>query len=240
MHAAPAVAGPRALRRFAVVLGAALLAWSVVANLGLGERWYVTRNLLLLVVLLWSARTVGLTAPELGLSRDRFARGTWWGIAAAGVVAAALAVAVAVQDQVGPVAALLRDQRASLPAHELAYQAAFRIPFGTALFEEVAFRGVLLAALGRILRPWGAVAVTSVVFGFWHIAPTIVALRINAVPAGGVEGIATIAGAVVVTGVAGVLFCWLRLRSGSLAAPILAHWATNSLGLLAAAATLAR
>jgi uncharacterized protein len=240
MDAAPAVADTRPVRRLAVGLGAVLLVWSVVANLGLGERWYVTRNLILLAALLWSARATGLSASELGLAPDRLVRGVWWGIAAAGVVAAVLAAALVVRDQVGPVAALLGDQRAALPADQLAYQAGFRIPVGTALFEEVAFRGVLLAVLARSLRPWGAVAVSSALFGFWHVAPTIVALRINAVPAASPEGIATIAGAVVVTSIAGVLFCWLRLRSGSLAAPILAHWATNALGLLAAAATVAR
>jgi uncharacterized protein len=239
MDAAPAVADTRTLRRFGVGLGSGLLVWSVVGNLGLGERWYVTRNLILLAALLWSARATGLSASELGLAPDRLSRGLWWGVSAAGVVAAVLGTAVVVQEQVGPVAALLGDQRAALPPHQLAYQAAFRIPIGTALFEEVAFRGVLLAVLARSLRPGGAIAVSSVVFGFWHVAPTVVALRINAVPAASPEGIATIGGAVVVTAIAGMLFCWLRLRSGSLAAPILAHWATNALGLLAAAATVA-
>jgi uncharacterized protein len=40
------------------------------------------------------------------------------------------------------------------------------------------------------------------------------------------------------TAAAGVLFAWLRLRSGSLLAPVLLHLATNSVGLLAAAAAV--
>jgi membrane protease YdiL (CAAX protease family) len=40
------------------------------------------------------------------------------------------------------------------------------------------------------------------------------------------------------TAAAGVLFSWLRLRSGSLLAPGLLHVATNSMGTLAAAAAL--
>ena len=44
-------------------------------------------------------------------------------------------------------------------------------------------------------------------------------------PAGGVLG--------------GVVFAWLRLRSGSLLAPMGLHLATNSIGLLAAAAAVA-
>lgn len=78
---------------------------------------------------------------------------------------------------------------------------------------------------------WG---VGAVVFGLWHIALTIVTLRINEVEVASLASAGAIAGAVLVTTVAGVGFCWFRLRSGSLVAPILAHWATNALGLLAA------
>jgi membrane protease YdiL (CAAX protease family) len=38
------------------------------------------------------------------------------------------------------------------------------------------------------------------------------------------------------TAVGGLVFSWLRLRSGSLLAPVLLHLATNSLGSLTAAA----
>jgi membrane protease YdiL (CAAX protease family) len=41
------------------------------------------------------------------------------------------------------------------------------------------------------------------------------------------------------TGLAGVVFCELRRRSGSLLAPAGLHWATNGLGVLAAAAVWA-
>jgi membrane protease YdiL (CAAX protease family) len=41
-------------------------------------------------------------------------------------------------------------------------------------------------------------------------------------------------GAIAVTSVAGLVFCWLRLRSKSLIAPIMAHAATNGLALTVA------
>jgi uncharacterized protein len=227
----------RRLARLAFALSTALLVWSGVANLGLGERFYVGRNLLLTAALLVAARGLGLSAAELGLARPALRPGWRWGAGTAVVVAAVLVVAVAAREYVGPVATLLGDQRAALPPDELRYHAAVRIPLGTAVFEEVAFRGVLFAVLARVLRPWTAVTVSSAVFGLWHVAPTIVGLRINEVVPASPEGVGAIVGAVVVTSVAGVGFCWLRLRSGSLLAPILAHWATNALGLLAAAVT---
>jgi membrane protease YdiL (CAAX protease family) len=45
-------------------------------------------------------------------------------------------------------------------------------------------------------------------------------------------------GAVAVTFVAGLVFCWLRLRSRSLVAPFIAHVATNGLALVVAWAVL--
>jgi membrane protease YdiL (CAAX protease family) len=41
-------------------------------------------------------------------------------------------------------------------------------------------------------------------------------------------------GAVAVTFVAGLAFCWLRLRSKSLIAPVIAHAATDGLALAVA------
>ena len=41
-------------------------------------------------------------------------------------------------------------------------------------------------------------------------------------------------GSVAVTFAAGLIFCWLRLRSRSLIAPVVAHFATNGLALTVA------
>ena len=41
-------------------------------------------------------------------------------------------------------------------------------------------------------------------------------------------------GSIAVTFVAGLVFCWLRLRSRSLIAPVMAHIATNGLALTVA------
>jgi uncharacterized protein len=38
--------------------------------------------------------------------------------------------------------------------------------------------------------------------------------------------------AVCFTALAGVALCWLRLRSGSMLAPFLAHWTVNGLGVI--------
>lgn len=107
------------------------------------------------------------------------------------------------------------------------------IPSGTVLVEELVFRGVVLGLLRRLASPWGAVAWASVVFGLWHVVPAWRAQADNALLGQTSRGL-TVLGTFLATAAAGVFFCWLRQRSGSLAAPALAHVGTNSIPLVVA------
>lgn len=221
--------------RAPLVLSTALLVWSGVANLVIGERAYVARNLVLVALLLVVAWRAGLSHAELGVEMSRGPAGLRWGLAAAVVVATVLVVAVALAEVVPPIRVLLADARADEAGDGLLYATLVRIPLGTAVFEEVAFRGVLLGWLLQGTTTARAVVASSLVFGLWHVPPTAVTLAVNDVAVWSGAGIAALVGAVVVTAMAGGLFAWLRCRSGSLLAPVVAHWATNALGLLAAA-----
>lgn len=219
-----------------LALAAVLWGWSAVSDLLLGTDGYVLRNLVATGALLGVARQVGMRARDLGLSRDRVVSGLRVGGVAVGVVLAALTLGVVAGDRLGPLGALLHDDRAALPTSALLYAVLVRIPVGTVVFEEVAFRGVLDAACERVWRPLPAAAVSAAVFGLYHVPPTMVALRENAIAPLSATGLGSLTGAVAATSVAGALFTWLRRRSGSLVAPMLAHIATNVGGLLAAAA----
>jgi membrane protease YdiL (CAAX protease family) len=102
-----------------------------------------------------------------------------------------------------------------------------RIPVGTVAWEEIAFRGVLQAALRRVLAEPAATAVGSAVFGLWHIRPTAEALAVNRLAAGRGARVAAVAGVVAGTAGAGAVLALLRKRSGSLAEPVLLHLAAN-------------
>jgi uncharacterized protein len=129
----------------------------------------------------------------------------------------------------------LADQRITgLTWPQVAYQVTVRIPAGTVLWEEVAFRGVLQAALYRVLPRPAALAVTSGVFGLWHVRPTVEALRINQLAASRRAAVGSVAATVAGTAAAGLLLSWLRERSGSLAAPVLLHLSANCGAALAA------
>lgn len=194
---------------------------------------YVVANVAAAGVLLVAARTAGLSWAELGIDRRRLAAGARWGGACAAVVAAGYGTALGVPA----LRPLLGDARvAGLGGGELAGQVLVRIPLGTVLWEEVAFRGVLLATLGRLLPRRGATGVSAALFGLWHVRPTLGALAANDLAGGPLARTGAVVLACLGTAAAGVLFAELRLRSGSLLAPALLHLATNCLGLLAAAA----
>ena len=215
----------RSISRPAIVLGisAALLAFSA---WGVSPAWYVPVNLLATLGLLGLARGIHLTTGELGMERAHLPAGLKWGIAAglvAGVVLALGAAIPATQP-------LFDDARtAGIGPGLLAYRALIRIPVGTVLLEEVAFRSVLLAAWRRVASLPSAMIGSSIVFGLWHVRPAIDLLIENDVAGNGPARALAVLGAVAGTTIAGVAFCWLRVRSGSLLAPILAHVAANSL-----------
>lgn len=203
-----------------------LATWNNAANLVPAfRRRYVAVNVALSAGLLLAAGAQGLTAAALGLAPRDLGAGLAWGTGAALLVTAGLGTALAV-PALRPV---LRDPRvADLSPAALVRYALVRIPLGTVLLEEVAFRGVLLAVWARDQPLAVAVLASSAAFGLWHVVPTAALARAR----GG--RLATVAAGVVVTGLVGTVFCWLRIVSGSLAAPALVHLATNSLGALAA------
>ncbi len=197
------------------------------------QRWYPVTNLGAAGLLLAAVAACGLTAADLGLARDRVPAGLR---CAAGPAAALTAgwVALAARPATQPV---LADRRITgLTWPQVAYQVTVRIPVGTVLWEETAFRGVLQAALRRVLPAPAAIAVTSGVFGIWHIRPTMAALRINEVAPGSRAGRAAVAGAVAGTAAVGGVLSGFRYRSGSLAAPVLLHLTANCGAALAARA----
>lgn len=216
-----------------VVLSLLLVTYNAALNLVPFPRWsYVPLNLVLTVALLVYARRRGLGWDALGLDPSALAAGLRWGTLAVAVVAVAVGVGVGLGDRVPTIGRLLADERAAgIGSAGLAYEVLLRIPFGTALFEEVAFRGVLLGLVAERYGMVAGVVVSSLVFGLWHIGPGIATLRLNAPDMSVVRLAAGVSVMVVVTAVAGAAFCWLRIRSGSLLAPILAHWATNGFGL---------
>jgi membrane protease YdiL (CAAX protease family) len=176
---------------------------------------------LITAILIVLARRAGLSWDDLGLSRRAVRRGALWAAAAVAVVAVVLLAGVAIPW----FRSAFFDVRYQLDADSALITALLVIPLRTVLLEEVAFRGVLFGLLHKRRRTVWAFAVSSGLFGLWHILPY---LHTEA-PFG------TIAAIVGITAALGLVLCELRRRSGSLLASIVGHWAGNGLGVLLAA-----
>lgn len=224
--------GDRTSGPFVAGLIVAIAASNLVSNRLLPRALYVPWNLALSAALIAVALTLGgLSRAELGLAREDLGRGARWGFGAWAVVLAVLLAGVAL-----PATRELFEDRRVVATGALAvgYEVLVRIPLGTAVPEEVIFRGVLLGVFARRVGVWPAAALSSVLFGLWHVLP---AWNIDdANPAferwlgGGAGQIVAITVAVVGTAAVGMVFCWLRIGSRSLLAPVLAHCATNCTG----------
>ena len=217
----------------AVGLVLAALAAGLVVDRAVGGA-HVTVGLGLATCLLVVARACGLTAADLGLARSAWPAGLRWGAAAAALVGAAYAVA----SLLGPVRQALPEGEGGLGRAPL-WAVLVVIPLGTVVPEELAFRGLLLAQLGRRRGVLAATLLSSGLFGLWHVLPSLGGGAANAAITDAVGGDAAgmaLRGVVTVcfTSVAGVVLCWLRLRSGSLLAPVLVHWTVNGLGVIVA------
>ena len=216
----------------AAAWSAALIGWNNLAGQqAWHQRWYPLANLAATGTALAVAAASGLAADDLGLGRERLGAGLRWAAVPSGALAAGWIIVAAVPAS----RPALADQRITgLTWPEVAYQVTVRIPAGTVLWEEVAFRGVLQAALRRVLPRPAAVAVTSGIFGLWHVRPTVEALRINQMAASRRATAGSVAATAAGTAAAGLLLSWLRERSGSLAAPVLLHLSANCGAALAA------
>jgi membrane protease YdiL (CAAX protease family) len=191
---------------------------------------YAPTNVTLGAALVALARRGGASWCDLGLDRRNVGRALSIGATTASVALATMLVGAALPMTRG----LFDDGRVPRDASgwERLYQTAIRIPVGTVAFEELAFRGVLLAVLARRMSMGAAVAVSSGAFGLWHILPTLATARANGIM--GLGRIGLVAVSVMLTFSGGIVFCGLRLRGGHILAPAMLHLAFNDTGYLLA------
>lgn len=226
----------RGHRAAAVAAGAATLGYSALLNRVLPPAVHVPGNLTAGVALAAGARQLGASVGDLGLAPRNAGRGVRIG-AMVGVPLVGAITAAAARPSTQP---LFADHRVrQLSTSRARYEAAIRIPLGTALGEELIFRGALFGLLRRRHSTITAMAVSSLVFGLWHVLPAIDGLQPGDATSGfGKTRVAThVAGTVAATTAAGVGFCLLRLWSGSIIAPTIVHAMVNTTAFVAARAT---
>ncbi|MFF8371134.1 CPBP family intramembrane glutamic endopeptidase [Streptomyces lydicus] len=216
-----------------VVLAAvlAVLALANLAESGFLPSWGPAGSLVVIAVLCGIVRWAGGSREDVGLGAGTVRRGAVWALALTGIVASVYLIGALL-----PLTRELFSDRltAHLDGGQLALHMLVQVPLGTVLLEEFAFRGVLYGLVRRYSGTATATAVSSVLFGLWHLLPALVAPSARTPGAAHLPAGALPLGVVLFTTAAGVFLCELRRRSDSLLAPMGLHWATNALGYLTA------
>jgi hypothetical protein len=207
----------------AVLVGTVVPAWA-----------YPLVNIVAAAAVVVMARAAGATKEAIGLTSGRRT------ILAAAIGLAAVAAVLGVGWLLPPIREVFTaSPAASISLGGLLWAVLIRVPFGTVLLEEVAFRGVLPALLGADGRRWmwRPVLGASALFGLFHLFPALrsgnceLAVHSLFCPAGPVAAPAAVM--IVAMGL-GVALCAVRHIGGGLLAPFAVHTAANSAGYLLA------
>ncbi len=215
-----------------LVVLAALVIINVINNRVAPQSHYLLWAFAGSVVLIAIGLLDGNSWTDMGLGWSFLLPGLIWAGASIGLIAAFYVISSAFRKTRQ---AFKDESIGSLSGGRLAFQALVEVPFGTVMLEEIAFRAVLFSMLARRFGVVWALVISSVLFGLWHVLPSIGTHERNpalgSVVGGGIRGnILTVAGSVLTTTVAGVIFALMRIVSGSVIAPMGFHWATNGLG----------
>jgi membrane protease YdiL (CAAX protease family) len=222
---------PTRHRGLVIVAVLAVLAVLAVANVAENQvlaGWvYVPLNLAVAGVVVLLGRRV-MSLQEMGFANWR--SGAVWGGVQFAVISVMLSVAILVPvfDE------LFRNRNAGESTLQWFYIAFIRIPLGTVLLEEVAFRGVLPALFARKGTVIGSSILASMWFALWRVLPEVHGSHgANTAERWLGQGVVgTTAGVIWVlagTFFGGLFWCFVRYRSGSLLSSFLGHLATTSM-----------
>lgn len=209
-----------------IVAVAAVASHNLAQNLVLTQRGYVPANLVVTTGLVAWARTHGRSWDDIGLGSRRAPTGL-----VIGVLVGAAAVGLlsrAARDR--RLLSTFDDTRFGSTPSEKWFNALVRFPIGTALYEEVAFRGVLPSLLvGGGMRPLRAEVAAAGLFGLWHVIPTWQAVEYRSIePVARSRRVGIALGGAILSALAGLGLSLLRRLAGTLAAPWSAHALVNS------------
>jgi membrane protease YdiL (CAAX protease family) len=205
-----------------------------VLNNELAPKFFILTSVAGTWLLILIAHRADLHDHELGIAPGWMTRGIKFG----GGLTLLILLVYIIAAAIPATRTLFQDSRhEGLTLGAVLWMAFVKIPFGTVLFEETLFRGVLYGMGLRRWGPTGALLFSSLFFGFWHVLPSTGISHSNAalenIVGSGVFGqVVVVIGAVLFTSIAGAVFVLLRRFSRSLLTPMIMHWATNGLGIL--------
>ena len=153
-----------------VVVIVAIVVINIVNNRLAPQSHYLLWSFASSVVLIAIGLLDGNSFTDMGLGWWFYLSGFIWAATSIGVVTA-FYVVVSLFKKTRQ--AFRDDSIGSLSAGKLAFQALVEVPFGTVLLEEIAFRAVLFSMLARRFGVVWAIVISSIMFGIWHVLPSI-------------------------------------------------------------------
>ncbi len=230
-----AILAPRTLAPVRIWLAPVALASLLVAynnllfglpgDLAFPPAWiFYPRALLLPVVAVaWAMQVQGFSLAELGITARNL-----WPSATIGLAAAVVITLPAVLYFLFPIGvsgdSIDYETFADDSVGGFVLWAAARYPMNAAVFEEVFFRGVLLALALRTFGTGGGIVFSAAAFAAWHIVVDYTTMSDSNVADNDVFfGFAQMV-ALVALFVGGLALAAIRQRTGSLAGPIVFHW----------------
>jgi membrane protease YdiL (CAAX protease family) len=199
--------------------------------LGLHDTIYLWLNLsLLLIIWWWSKKYLKLSNEDIGFCKKNLLRSLLLGFAVACAVIVPFALILLIRVNLG-----LAIKGPALPVNtlqHLLWRSIFRIPLGTALFEEMLFRGFAYGFIGKWLSGLKTVLLTSLLFASWHVVPAFKTVRFNFGVGEFLLGSALWAVFLIGSFIAGLIFAWIRYQGKHIAGCILAHAFINSFALI--------
>ncbi len=153
-----------------IAASAATLAYNVAISRVTSDVGYVMANAGAAALSVLAARTCGVSWGDMGMCPDRLGRGIRSGLITALPAAAAVGLGAVAPATRG----FFQDERGrGGGTRHVLFETVVRIPLGTALPEEVIFRGALLGLFTQRHSPAVAASMSSILFGAWHVLPTL-------------------------------------------------------------------
>ncbi len=193
----------------------------------LNQKGYVLSNALVAASLVGLGRSSGASLTAMGLRPSMSSADMRMALAA---TASAATLAIAVMAHPGTRVLLLDERARNASRDQICQLVLLRFPLGTALFEEIAFRGALPQLLARTDRTGDLLS--SALFGLWHVLPTARIRRGNLV---GIRSgaVGTVATGSLAAAIVGRALARTRRSSGSVVLPWLLHAMFNITSYLA-------
>jgi membrane protease YdiL (CAAX protease family) len=217
-----------------IVLIILILLYSTVLGRLVPKKYHLYLNIGIAAVAITLGLAFGLSLENMGLALDRILPGIYWAF----IISAAIILLILVISTI-PILRrfFIGDNLSNANGKLIAFEAAVRIPLGTALVEEILFRGVLLGLLLQHHPTFEALVIAAAIFGLWHIFPTMDSMKSNAAAAKAIahktpRAAGSVIGVIILTSIAGLFFGWLRILANSIVAPWLVHWSVNASGVV--------